>query len=58
VHDSSILKDPESICDAIPALENGYALGEDLERLRTLYSLGVRYVTLTQVGHSQICDSK
>jgi membrane dipeptidase len=40
------------------ALENGYALGEDLERLRHVYSLGVRYVTLTQVGHNQICDSK
>jgi microsomal dipeptidase-like Zn-dependent dipeptidase len=40
------------------ALENGYALGQDLERLRTLYSLGVRYVTLSQVGHNQICDSK
>ena len=43
---------------AIIALENGYPLGEDLERLRTLYSLGVRYVTLAQVGHNQICDSK
>jgi membrane dipeptidase len=40
------------------ALENGYALGEDLERLRHVYSLGVRYVTLSQVGHNQICDSK
>ncbi|MGD8968657.1 MAG: membrane dipeptidase [Anaerolineae bacterium] len=40
------------------ALENGYALGEDLERLRYVYSLGVRYVTLSQVGHNQICDSK
>jgi membrane dipeptidase len=40
------------------ALENGYALGEDLERLRPIYSLGVRYVTLSQVGHNQICDSK
>ena len=43
---------------AIIALENGYALGEDLEQLRTVYSLGVRYVTLSQVGHNQICDSK
>jgi len=43
---------------AVIALENGYALGEDLERLRTVYSLGVRYVTLSQVGHNQICDSK
>jgi membrane dipeptidase len=40
------------------ALENGYALGEDLERLRHLYARGVRYVTLSQVGHNQICDSK
>ena len=40
------------------AMENGYALGEDLDRLRTVYSLGVRYVTLSQVGHNQICDSK
>jgi microsomal dipeptidase-like Zn-dependent dipeptidase len=40
------------------ALENGYALGEDLERLGHVYSLGVRYVTLSQVGHNQICDSK
>ena len=40
------------------ALENGYALGEDLERLRHVYALGVRYVTLSQVGHNQICDSK
>lgn len=40
------------------ALENGYALGKDLERLRTLYSLGVRYITLSHVGHNQICDSK
>jgi len=40
------------------ALENGYALGEDLERLRHMYSLGVRYVTLSQVGNNQICDSK
>lgn len=39
-------------------LENGYPLGEDLERLRHAYSLGVRYMTLSQVGHNQICDSK
>jgi membrane dipeptidase len=40
------------------ALENGYALGEDLGRLRHVYALGARYVTLSQVGHNQICDSK
>ncbi len=40
------------------ALENGYALGEDLERLRHVYSLGVRYVTLSQVGHNQKWERK
>jgi membrane dipeptidase len=43
---------------AVIALENGYPLGEDLERLRSMYSLGVRYITLSHVGHNQICDSK
>jgi membrane dipeptidase len=43
---------------AVIALENGYPLGEDLERLRSMYSFGVRYITLSQVGHNQICDSK
>ncbi|MGD2178473.1 MAG: membrane dipeptidase [Anaerolineae bacterium] len=51
VHDSG------RIAAAI-ALENGYALGEDLGRLRHVFSLGVRYITLSQVGHNQICDSK
>jgi len=43
---------------AVIALENGYPLGEDLERLHRLYSLGGRYITLSHVGHNQICDSK
>jgi membrane dipeptidase len=43
---------------AIIALENGYPLGEDLERLHEFHALGGRYITLTQVGHNQICDSK
>lgn len=38
-------------------LENGYALGEDPGRLRELYELGVRYVTLTHVGHNALADS-
>jgi membrane dipeptidase len=42
---------------AVVALENGYSLGQDLERLHRMYSLGVRYITLSQVGYSQICDA-
>ena len=38
-------------------LENAYPLGEDLGNLRRFYDLGVRYVTLSHVGHNQICDS-
>jgi len=55
--DVHAVRDSGRIAGAI-ALENGYAIGEDLERLRTVHSLGVRYVTLSQVGHNQICDSK
>jgi microsomal dipeptidase-like Zn-dependent dipeptidase len=55
--DVHAVRDSGRIAAAI-GLENGYALGEDLERLRHVYSLGVRYVTLSQVGHNQICDSK
>jgi membrane dipeptidase len=51
------VRDAGRIAVAI-ALENGYALGEDLERLYTAYALGVRYLTLSQVGHNQMCDSK
>lgn len=43
---------------AVIALENGYPLGEDLGRLHELYTLGGRYITLSHVGHNQICDSK
>ncbi len=42
---------------AMIGLENGYALGEDLARLKEFHRLGVRYVTLSHVGHNQICDS-
>jgi membrane dipeptidase len=43
---------------AIIALENGYPIGDDLETLDSLYSLGARYITLSHVGHNQICDSR
>lgn len=43
---------------AIIALENGYPIGEDLENLKRFCGLGGRYITLTLVGHNQICDSK
>ena len=41
----------------LPALENGYAIGSDLDRLQRLADLGVRYVTLTHNGHNDLADS-
>ncbi len=41
----------------IPAVENGFAIGTDLDRLRALHALGARYLTLTHNGHNAIADS-
>jgi membrane dipeptidase len=41
----------------IPAVENGYAIGTDLARLRTLAARGIRYLTLTHNGHNDLADS-
>jgi len=38
-------------------IENGYALGTKVENVKKFYELGVRYITLSHVGHNQICDS-
>lgn len=43
---------------AVIAVEGGYPLADDIGRLRELYALGARYLTLTHVGHNQLCDSK
>lgn len=41
----------------VPAVENGYAIGTDLDRLDTLAGLGARYLTLTHNGHNALGDS-
>ena len=41
----------------IPVVENGFAIGTDLGRLRELAALGARYMTLTHNGHNAIADS-
>ncbi|MHC4176099.1 MAG: dipeptidase [Planctomycetota bacterium] len=38
-------------------VENGYPIGTDPSKVEKLYSLGVRYITLSHNGHNQICDS-
>jgi membrane dipeptidase len=42
---------------AIIGLENGYPMGEDIRNVEKFYNLGVRYITLSHIGHNQICDS-
>jgi membrane dipeptidase len=41
----------------IPAVENGYAIGNDLARLHRLAERGARYLTLTHNGHNALADS-
>ena len=41
----------------IPAVENGYAVGEDLSLIARFRALGARYMTLTHNGHNQLADS-
>ena len=38
-------------------VENGFAIGQDLKKLQEFYNLGARYITLTHIGHNDICDS-
>ena len=42
---------------ALIGIENGYAIGKDLELVEKYYDLGSRYMTLTHGGHNDIADS-
>jgi microsomal dipeptidase-like Zn-dependent dipeptidase len=42
---------------AIIAIENGYVIGEDIANIEKFYEMGARYITLSHIGHNQICDS-
>ncbi|WP_079715008.1 dipeptidase [Parapedobacter luteus] len=39
------------------AVENGWAIGNDLSLLKTYYDLGARYMTLCHTSNNDICDS-
>ncbi len=47
----------EGVLAVIPAVENGYAMGEDLGMLEQFREKGARYMTLTHNGHNALCDS-
>jgi len=42
---------------AIIGMENGYPLGKDIGTVEKFCNLGVRYITLSHIGHNQVCDS-
>lgn len=41
----------------IIAIENGYSIGENIANIEKFYEMGARYITLSHIGHNQICDS-
>jgi membrane dipeptidase len=42
---------------AFIGIENGYAIGRDLSRIKEYYGLGARYITLCHSANNDICDS-
>ena len=38
-------------------IENGYPVGQDITRVKDLYDLGARYITLSHTRNNDICDS-
>jgi membrane dipeptidase len=47
----------DGVLAIVPAVENGYAIGSDLGRLRRFAELGARYMTITHNGHNALADS-
>jgi len=47
----------DQVLAIIPAVENGYAMGEDLGLLSQFRAKGARYLTLTHNGHNALSDS-
>lgn len=47
----------DGVLAVIPAVENGYAMGDDLALLAQFRAKGARYVTLTHNGHNVLADA-
>jgi membrane dipeptidase len=47
----------DGVLAVVPVVENGFAIGGDVSRLRPLRALGARYLTLTHNGHNALADS-
>ena len=42
---------------AVLAIENGYGIGDKIERIEEFFQLGVRYITLCHSSNNLICES-
>ena len=51
----SIKKSGKSI--VFIGVENGYAIGKDITKIKEYYDLGARYITLSHSKNNDICDS-
>jgi membrane dipeptidase len=47
----------DGVCAIVPCVENGFAVGADLGRIREFRARGARYLTLTHNGHNALADS-
>ena len=47
----------EGLKSVMPAIENGYAIGRDIENIERFRQMGVVYMTLCHNGDNDICDS-
>ena len=45
------------LLSAYIGIENGFALGMDIENVKRYYDMGVRYITLCHTSNNDICDS-
>jgi membrane dipeptidase len=47
----------DGVLAVVPAVENGFAIGRDIGRLKALRAAGATYMTLTHNGHNALSDS-
>jgi len=47
----------DGVLAIVPAVENGFAIGNDVHRLARFAELGARYMTMTHNGHNALADS-
>jgi membrane dipeptidase len=47
----------DGVLGIVPCVENGFAVGADLQRIAQFRARGARYLTLTHNGHNALADS-